>query len=100
VPRHERNAQQRAQKKTGNGNRHANARPQGGSGRGNARPQSGGNARPQLQPGGPSGDGKPWWERPTGSAPKGTAGKIKPRWAKGKKAGRPDNRPQREAVAG
>jgi ATP-dependent RNA helicase RhlE len=99
TPRHERNAQQRAQKKNGNGNRHANARPQGG------RPQNGGNARPQLQPGGPSGEGKPWWERPTGSAPKGTAGKLKPRWNKGKKdvaktGRRPDNRPQREAVAG
>jgi hypothetical protein len=104
VPRHERNAQQRARKPNagnGNGNRHANARPQAN---GNARPQSANAARPQ--PGGPKGDGTPWWERPTGDAPKGTAGKVKPRWNKGKKDAakvvRPDNRPQRaprEAIA-
>ena len=96
VPRHERNAEQRARKPAngnGNGNRHSNARPQAG-------------AAPRSQPGGVNADGKPWWENPTGTAPKGTAGKVKPRWNKGKKDAAkaaqrgPDRRPQRAAVAG
>jgi ATP-dependent RNA helicase RhlE len=93
VPRHERNAEQRARSNGKGGNRHSTQRPQGGQ-----------KARPQLQAGGPGGEGTPWWERPTGSAPKGTAGKVKPRWNKGRKdaakVGRPDARPQRQAVAG
>jgi ATP-dependent RNA helicase RhlE len=100
VPRHERNAEQRSRKPAngnGNGNRHSNARPQAGA----PRSQSSG-----AQPGGVNADGKAWWENPTGTAPKGTAGKVKPRWNKGKKDAAkvaqrgPDRRPQRAAVVG
>jgi ATP-dependent RNA helicase RhlE len=72
VPRHERNAQQ------------AKRTPKG---RPVIRPQ---HARAAAKPQQPREAGtvasQPWWERETGSpAPKGTAGKLKPRWTRGRK---------------
>ena len=63
TPRHERNAQQRAAKPRDSRQSPAAPRPAP------ARPA-------ELREG-----GTPWWERKTGSAPKGTAGKAKPRWS-------------------
>jgi ATP-dependent RNA helicase RhlE len=69
-PRHERNANQRQAKRPNT------ARPQQQS-----RPQQG---RPQQQAR-PAPDGKPWWERETGSGAKPAVKGAKPRWTKGKK---------------
>jgi ATP-dependent RNA helicase RhlE len=78
VPRHERNAQQRAQK------RPQHARP------GDKRQQT---ARPQANRGAPGSTvaPQPWWERDTGSAdaaPKGNSAKLKPRWNRAQKQAR------------
>jgi ATP-dependent RNA helicase RhlE len=69
-PRHERNADQRQ------GKRPNAARPQQQSRPAQGRPQQ--QARPQA-------DGKPWWERETGSVPVARPPKGKPRWTKGRK---------------
>ncbi len=85
LPRHVRNAQ----RANPNGNRPAQARPPRKDGpRQNAQPQRPNGPRPQqAKPAHTApADGKGWWERETGTAaPRGTAGKVKPRWNKSQK---------------